>query len=233
MPLSGVPLTPCPRLARSPGAVLRDVVVEGCLHAAVAVYRAGQPGTSAHGGPLYPSSRPAALERVTVRNALGTALLVDQGTAVALRGCAFYANGADVDDPDFNILTTAPPKFPSYPTVWARPGSNLDVSECRFTGNRDLSVLFQGELATVRGSTFVNNRDTGVKVRFEAPQAAMYGDRAPSALSTLHMAGCVLKGNTAKRGPGGAVVASSWAAVSINDTLFANNTADSGEAKGS
>ena len=206
-------------------------MVTGCLRSGITIYRQGQPAVADPTGPVYPPARPALLERVTAKGMIGAAVLLEPGTAAALRGCLLAGNGAPGSDGGGNYADAPPPTFPVYPTVWARAGSNLEVVDSRFTANFDLSIMFEGERLSARRSLFEHNEDSGLKAQFQPPAPAMYVGRRPPALTTVHVSDCRFVNNTSKRGPGGAMCINAGAVVAMNDTLFKGNSANTGEGR--
>ena len=122
----------------------------------------------------------------------------------------------------------APTGLPNFSRGLGRAGSNLEVADSRFTANRDLSILFEGDRLTARRSLFVHNQDTGLKALSQKPGLAMYKGRRSPALTTVHVSDCKFVNNTSQRGPGGAMSMGARVVVSLNDTVFQGNSADAG-----
>lgn len=220
---------------RSPGAKLRAVVISGCGSAGVTVYRAGQAALMATGGRAYPPNDPAVLERCTLRDNSGrgaggpgggVGMHLEAGVAAALRGCQLRGPA----DTQAGRGEESEDEPPGLPLVVARAGSNLEVADSRLTGSKASAIVFAGARLVLRRTEFSNNKGSGVFAQAQAAPAAAsaYESPARAALTSVYVSACRFENNTVETGSGGALFVGRGAVVSINNTVFLGNTAETG-----
>lgn len=206
----------------------------GCADAHAVVVRSLPPAAGAFGAPAaapgtshreaYPRSRPVVLRRVTFQSNARAALLLEEGAAAALSGCLLERNGGNEAD--------AP-----YPAIWARPGSWLHVADSRFVANRQVAVLFDGDLMVAERSSFTDHTAGALRALYRQPQQEIAysrqdgGGSLPS-FSWVKLLGCEFANNSrpTNGGGGAAVSAGAGTALTLLGGRFANNTADAGGA---
>jgi hypothetical protein len=191
----------------------------GCTRAAVGVERVGRSATGT-GGVVYPRELPVRLQQLTFQRHPGMAIDLEVGTAAELTDSLFKDNGGD----NRNKLLT------NYPQVWAHAGVALAVRNTRFFDNFDININFEGDLLTVDNSQFVRAQDTAIRVAYREPPALLYRGSAmqPPLFSTVRVKGCKFLGNAKTGGPGGGIFLGINGVLTVSNSTFANNSADSG-----